>query len=298
MNRLVATIALSLLALVLLASVVLAGTIRVPQDQKDLSVALREAGYGDTVLVEPGKYLLQGRVRNGVKLLSAKGPDSTVLWNKRWHIVMMRDCDLETEVSGFTFDAKGCNIAVACTSGAPTISGNVIRDAWDGINLERSNALVKGNTIRGCNRAIAANNASPEIIENTIVKNAEGLYLVTSSPIIARCSIRNNSKGIFLAGYCYPSIGGTLATANDIEANGYNLYNEGRHIDGTLYTDEREVAVASVNYWGSLCPSRDRFRGEVVFTPWVNAAHDSIYHECPPVEAADSTGSTGSAGSQ
>jgi len=291
MTRVAARAGVVGIAFILLASLLEAGTVRVPLDKPDLALALREARYGDTLLVYPGKYHLQARVRNGVKLISEKGPDSTILWNKRWHIVLLRDCDLETQVSGFTFDGMGCNMAVACTSGAPTITGNLIKDAWDGINLEAANALIKGNTIRGCNRGIAANNASPELIENTITKNGEGLYLVSSSPIIARCKIFNNSKGIFLAGYCYPTIGGTLTAANDIERNGYNLYNDGRRIDGTLYTDEREVAIASHNYWGSLCPARERFRGEVVFTPWVNAAHDSAYHECPKVEVPDTTGS-------
>jgi parallel beta-helix repeat protein len=250
----------------------------VPADQKDLALALREARYGDTVLVYPGKYHIEARVRSGVKLLSAKGPDSTVLWNQRWFIVMLRDCDIETQVSGFTFNGKGCNIAVACTSGAPTITGNSIRDSWDGINLEKSNALVKGNTVRGCNRGITASNASPELIENTIVRNIDGIYLMSSSAIIARCKVITNTRGIYLAGYSYPTIGGRLGTANDIEQNGFNIYNEGRRIDSNLYTDQREVAVASLNYWG-----------KVVFTPWVNAAHDSTYHECPRVEAADTT---------
>jgi hypothetical protein len=202
---------------------------------------------------------------------------------------MLRDCDMETEVSGFTFNAKGCNIAVACTSGAPTITGNVIKDAWDGINLEKASGLVKGNAIRGCNRGIAAREASPELIENSLTRNIDGIYLMSASPVIARCKLVTNTRGITLAGYSYPTIGGKLDTANDFELNAFHIYNEGRHIEGTLYTDQLEVAVASLNYWGSLCPSTDRFRGDVVYKPWANAAHDSIYHECPRVEAADTT---------
>ncbi|HVP57225.1 MAG TPA: NosD domain-containing protein [bacterium] len=283
-----AIVALSI-ALVLIASALESGTVRVPIDQKDLEVALRGAGYGDTVLVYPGKYHIESRVRSGVKLLSAKGPDSTILWNQRWFIVMLRDCDLETQVSGFTFDGKGCNIAVACTSGAPTITGNSIRDAWDGINLEKCNALVKGNTVKGCNRGIAAGNSSPELIENTLIHNINGMYLMSASPVISRCKIANNSKGIYVAGYSYPTIGGKLTTANDIEQNGYNIYNDGRRVDNNLYTDQREVSIASVNYWGSLCPSKDRFGGEVIFTPWANATHDSTYNECPKTAPADTT---------
>lgn len=271
-----------------------AQTCRVPIEQKDLTQALREARYGDTVLVYPGKYHLQSKVKSGVKLLSARGPDSTILWNKRWYIVRLEDCDLETRVSGFTFDGKGCNIAVACTSGAPSIVGNVIRASWDGISLEGSNAFVKGNTVEGCNRGIAVTQANPELVENTITRNGEGIYLFSSSPVIARCSIVKNSRAIFLAGYSYPTVGGSLSAANDIFDNGYALYNEGRRIEGSLYTDQREVAVATYNYWGSLCPDKGKFRGDVVYTPWANAEHDSVYRECPAAAPAAPAGPGGS----
>lgn len=274
--------ALIAMATVLLGTCVEGTTYRVPDDVKDLSQALREAKYGDTVLVFPGKYRLQGKLKSGVKLLSAAGPESTMLWNKRWHIVKMDDCDMDTQLSGFTLDGVGCNIAVACTLGAPVITGNVIRGAWDGISLQRCNALVKGNSIEGCNRAIAIESANPELVENTVFKNAEGLYMVSSSPIVARCVIKSNGRAVFIAGYSYPTIGGSLSTANDFMSNGFTIYNEGRRIEGSLYTDQREVAVATHNYWGSLCPDKGKFRGDVVYSPWVNAEHDSVIKECPP----------------
>lgn len=275
-------VAMTAVSIVLLGTCLEASTHRVPGDVKDLSQALRQARYGDTVLVYPGKYRLQGKVKSGVKLLSAAGPESTTLWNKRWHIVKMNDCDMDTEVSGFTLDGLGCNIAIACTLGAPVISGNVIKGTWDGISLQKCNAFVKGNRIEGCNRGIAIDSGNPELVENTILKNAEGLYLLSASPVVARCTIKSNGRAVFLAGYSYPTIGGSLSTANDIMDNGFSLYNEGRRIEGSLYTDQREVAVATHNYWGSLCPDKGKFRGEVVYSPWVNAEHDSVLKECPP----------------
>jgi hypothetical protein len=279
------------IVIVLVAGSLEGKTYRVPLEDKDLALALSQARYGDTVLVYPGRYHLEARLRSGIKLISAKGPDSTVLWSRRWYAVLLTDCDLETEVRGFTFQCKGANIAVACTSGAPNIEGNVIRDAWDGISLVGANALVRRNDIRGCNRAISMNKANPEIIENTITKNGEGLSIFSSSPIVSRCGISFNGKGITIAGYSYPTIGGSLQTANDIMNNGFNLYNEGRRIENNLYSDEYEVAVASMNYWGNLCPLKERFRGDVVYTPWVNAEHDSSFNECPKTAPSDSGGS-------
>ena len=70
--------ALITMATLLLGARVEGATHRVPNDVKDLSQALREAKYGDTVLVFPGKYHLQSRLKSGVKLLSAAGPESTI----------------------------------------------------------------------------------------------------------------------------------------------------------------------------------------------------------------------------
>lgn len=274
--------ALLAMAILVLSACVEGTTHRVPNDIKDLSQALRQAKYGDTVLVFPGKYNIQSKLKSGVKLLSAAGPESTTLWNKRWHIIKMDDCDMDTELSGFTLDGMGCNIAVACTSGAPVITGNVIRGAWDGISLQGCNALVKGNSIEGCNRGIAIASANPEVVENIISKNAEGLYMLSASPIVARCVVKSNGRAVFIAGYSYPTIGGSLSAANDFISNGYTVYNEGRRIEGSLYTDQREVAIATHNYWGSLCPDKGKFRGDVVYSPWANAEHDSLIEECPP----------------
>lgn len=289
-------IAAAVATMVLVLATQVAGEVyRVPREHKDLREVLRKARYGDSVLVYPGRYHLQTRLRTGVKLLSVEGPDSTVLWNKRWHILKLEDCDLETQVSGFTFDGVGCNIAIACTSGTPTITGNVIKGSWDGISLQRCNAFLRGNIVEGCNRGIVANTCNPEIVENRITKNGEGIYLYSASPIIARCKIVTNGKAIFIQGYSYPMIGGTMSTCNDIVGNGYALYNDGRRISGSLYTAEREVAVATHNYWGSLCPEKNKFTGAVVYSPWVNATHDSTYKECPPAPSGE-TGQTGERG--
>jgi parallel beta-helix repeat protein len=160
-----------------------AKTFAVPGDFKGVQEAVYEATYGDTILVSPGTYKVQAKLRSGVKVLSTKGPDSTVLWNRRWHILELIDCDLETEISGFTFEGEGCNICLPCTTGAPVITGNVIRNSWDGINLFNCNALIKGNTITGCNRGVHLEYSAPEMIENTFSHNGDAVSMVGGSPV-------------------------------------------------------------------------------------------------------------------
>jgi hypothetical protein len=271
----------------LLVMVVGAETLRVPADFADLALAIREATYGDTVLVSPGKYRLQERLRSGVKLLSVEGPDSTVLWNQRWYVLKLIDCDLETTVSGFRFDGRGANICIACTTGAPVIVDNVIQDAWDGIGLYECNAFVKGNTISGCNRGAQLDYSDPEFVENLFLKNGDAISMISSAPVIARCEFNHNSRAILILGHSYPTIGGSLSTANDILKNGYTIYNVGLRIEATSYTNEPEVAIASYNYWGGECPANTRYRGDVVFSPWTNAEHDTLIEKCPEPPATD-----------
>ncbi len=260
-------------------------TIRVPHDEPDLRLALRQAYHGDTVLVFPGKYRVQERVRSGVTVISAAGRDSTTLWNRRWHILLLNDCDMETLISGFTFQGKGSNACVVCTTGAPVITDNVFLDSWDGVALYGCNAFIKGNKFRGCNRAIHLDESNAEIIENEIVRNPDGISLISSSPVIARNLIKSNGRGILILGHSYPVIGGSLQTANEIVSNSFDIYNDGLRIEGGLFTDQREVCVATHNYWGSDCP-KPRFRNDVVYIPWTNAARDTLFNECPE-EAAE-----------
>ena len=266
-----------------------AKTYLVPQQVDDVRMALREASYGDTVLVSPGRYRVQARVRSGVVLTSTHGPDSTTLWSKRWHVLEMNDCDMATTVSGFTFEGKGCNVCFACTTGAPVIEGNIIKQSWDGISLYRSNALIKDNVISGCNRGIHMDYSDPEIVNTVLQNNGDAMSIISSAPMIARCRLENNGRALLILGHSYPTIGGSLETANSFISNGYSIYNAGLRIEGTQYTDEREVAVAAYNYWGSLCPEDGKMRGAVVFRPWTDADYETIYEDCPEEPPAKET---------
>jgi hypothetical protein len=268
-----------------------ARTHRVPQDFKDMRMALREASYGDTVLVSPGKYRVQARVRSGVVVTSTDGPDTTILWNNRWHILELEDCDMATLISGFTFEGKGCNVALACTTGAPVIEGNVIRGPWDGISLFRCNALIRNNDVRGCNRGLYIDLSDPEVLDNVIVNNGDGISMISSAPVIARCTFEANGRAILIQGHSYPTIGGSASTANKILENGYTVYNNGLRIEGSQYTDQREVAVATHNYWGSLCPDSKKMRGAVVYKPWTDEKAEATYEQCPEKKATEEGGS-------
>jgi hypothetical protein len=161
------------------------------------------------------------------------------------------------------------------------IEGNIIRQSWDGIGLYRCNALIKDNVIAGCNRGIQMDYSDPEIVNNVLRNNGDALSIISSAPVISRCRLENNGRALLILGHSYPTIGGSLSTANSFISNGYSVYNRGLRIEGTQYTDQREVAVAAYNYWGSLCPDDRKMRGAVVFKPWTDAGYENTYEQCP-----------------
>ena len=283
--RLTVSLLLGICFVAALSQAISAETIRVPEDFEDVGWALREATYGDTILVAPGKYWVQGRLRSGVKILSAEGPDSTTLWNSRWYILKLVDCDIETVVDGFTMEGKGGNTCLACTTGAPIITNNTIRDSWDGINLVECNAFMKGNTISGCNRGAQCEFSEAQFVENNFEHNVSAISIVSAAPVIARNRFFSNGKAVLIQGHSYPTIGGRLEIANDFIENSYGVFNVGYRTDGAIFTAEREVAIATHNYWGSECPRDRLFMGEVVISPWTDAAHDTLFYDCPEVPA-------------
>jgi hypothetical protein len=133
----------------------------------------------------------------------------------------------------------------------------------------------------GCNRGIHLEYSDPELVENELRHNSDAISLISSSPVIAQSTFSRNGRAILIHGHSYPLIGGSLEAANNILGNTYTIYNRGLQIEGTEFTDRREVAIATHNYWGSDCPNERRFQGDVIYTPWTNAEHDTLLEKCP-----------------
>ena len=173
---------------------------------------------------------------------------------------------METVVSGFTFQGRGSSACIVCSTGAPVITDNIFLESWDGIGLYGSNALFQGNTFSDCNRAIHLDesNAQRSSTESRS-RNRNGISLVSSDPVIARNVIESCGRGIFVLGHSL-STSEVLCRLRMTFWHPTDIYNEGLQIEGILFTDKREVCVATHNYWGSECP-KPRFQNDVVSGP-------------------------------
>ncbi len=211
-----------LVALAASAAGTSAGAVTTPHPGSFATIgeAIQAASPGDTVLVSPGRYVEKFRMKNGVTLRAALGPDSTILVSpggaESFMVENLIECpegiDSTTVIEGFSLDPSGIpGAGIHCESSSPTIRGNVIRRFGWGIRLRNSRAIVEDN-----------------LIEET---SAFGILISASSPTIRRNEIRNNrAAGIEIAGKeSFPVIGGSLRDANKIYSNAYGIRNGSRN---------------------------------------------------------------------
>lgn len=211
----------------LLASVATALVIKVPDDFPTIQQGLNNAGVGDTVLVRQGRYEEQitWPSRDGIRLYSEFGPDSTVIDANGAGRVMTigSSATRATEVRGFTITGGNTNRAAGIDcQGSPAIIGNRItgnisrgsRNHGGGIYISyQTSPLVMGNEITRnvCSDTQTWNygggiyvgmRASPEICYNLINKNecsqgywnyGAGIYCdLQSQPFIYQNVITDN----------------------------------------------------------------------------------------------------------
>ncbi len=206
-----------------------AATLHVPADHGTIQAAVSAAAAGDTVLVAPGEYRELIRMKNGVVLRAAAGPDSTVLYTPGLGASLMEErllefepgVDRSTVVEGFTMDAEGIRgAAVYCEQASPTIRGNVIRDFGWGVNLrDGSDALLERNVIEG--------------------GRSFGVLIFASSPELRGNTITDNQpRGISISGRkSRPVIGGRPEWANRIYGQTFAVVNESRNDIDATYND-------------------------------------------------------------
>lgn len=246
-------------------------TLLVPAAYPKVQEAVLAANPGDTVLVAPGSYTELIRMREGVVLRSAAGPDSTTLVSAGLGATPMQERLIEclegigrtTVIEGFTFDAAGLGgAAIYCEKGSPTIRGNRIRGFGWGLNLRSSEALVEDNLIEEC--------------------RSFGISVFASSPLIRRNEIRSNApEGIVISGKeSRPVIGGSRENTNKIYGNPIGIANQSRNdIDATWNDWGWEIAaeMSSKGYPSDITvilDGNDRLRshrgkGTVDYRHWI-----------------------------
>lgn len=186
------------LLLAALSSASVAGTVTVAPDSSAAYLTIQEgidaATYGDTVLVFPGTYLehvYMGPDADGVVLLSADGPESTVIDGEMVTLSSVIHCEqlgAETLISGFTITGGWANWmggGIRCTYADVTIEGSVFTGNWaaqaggGGVGAEYSSVAVRGCRFeenRGDGAGVAVFGGSAVIQDNDFIGNEANIF--------------------------------------------------------------------------------------------------------------------------
>lgn len=198
-----------------------AAFINVPAEYKAIQPAVNSAKPGDTVLVGPGKYKGNIKLKEAI-ILQGAGADSTVIEGDGNSSVI--EGAKGAVVEGFTITGSGkkgtigvtMDAGIICNNAPMTIANNRITGNNSGLNLYYSPSNVINNEISGSavygiylaySDSLVSNNvitgskshgiynsySNPEIINNTIASNFTGIFSEVSRVVVKNNVITNNT---------------------------------------------------------------------------------------------------------
>jgi hypothetical protein len=271
-------------ATVLAAAPVPAETLRIRtgMDHMEIQEVMDRAAYGDTVLVEPGQYLML-TVRNGIRLIGEQGPENTV-FRHTGAVLNVSQTDSTTLIQNVTVDGvKASEGIIVAENSSVRIRGCVLKNGWVGVRGLQSAFLLEDTEIQNCQNGIYLFESEGIVASCRIHSCITGITLVNSSPRILRNEISRNSLGISVSEHSNPVVGGSLATANRIHGNpGGAVRNNALEKRSGVRTMHPLTLSFPFNYWGADCPdSAQTFRGVVEFRPWVDGTGKKSVETCP-----------------
>jgi parallel beta-helix repeat protein len=189
--------------MIFLSSSLQAATIRVPDDQPTIQAGIYAAVNGDTVLVAPGRYLVNLDF-NGkdIYLTSHAGAEQTILEPDSIYLPIVTFGTGETDqavLDGFTIAKTRGNAALRIDHSSPIIKNNIFTDIAGGrygnnsaiYFVDSSQSLIKNNVFWKNDSAyciiwISSSN-SVGVFNNTIHSGRLGLYIYGQS-----ATVKNN----------------------------------------------------------------------------------------------------------
>ena len=260
-----------------------AATIFVPKEHRTIQAALSAAKAGDTVLVSPGTYQEELRLKSNVILKGDK--TRTPVLTKTVMAVNVQNATIE----GFTVrgGTKNSHFGIVCQASQVTIRDNTVSEFHHGISADLSAVRIVHNTIEhsfnvgiivtiGKDTLIQENHIINNegwgiimsellgeclIIGNTIEDNQNiGIQCLNASPTIRENLIRYNLVGLSID-KSNPDIGTTAdAGRNAIDGN--------RNV--AVENLGRDIVSAKLNYWGNPDgPEPRHIQGRLEYTPWL-----------------------------
>ena len=262
---------------VFIAVPVRGGAVRVPEDYKQLKLAIASTGDGDTVLIGPGTYAdSMIYIQKNITLIGVEGMMRTNLASPGGAIVAV-DGVSHVVLSGLTLDGGGTGeYGIRCRDSGLEIEGcRFRRFEVSGLHVERSSMSMSSSVATGCRSGIyLASSEDVKIERSLFAGNGVGVYVTDSSPLIESNRFKKNDVGIEIRGSSRPVIGGSLQKANKFQRP--SRY--GFHVRNLT----QRMVDCSYNHWygGDFCGFKKYLFGELDFLPYVNQTLTESFDDC------------------
>lgn len=221
-----------------------------PQPYNTIQEGIDAASSSGVVIVLPGVYPEAIQLKPSVSLVGMRGADSTAVTAMASALGIGSD----VVVKGFMFDGEGvASTVLDCLSSSMTIedcsfentTNQAVSCHGGGAVYFRRNSFSMNQTAVSC-----SDSSAPFLGSNTFDQSSFAHVLTFGDP--------------------GPTIGGSLASANDFTNHGL----------GTVWNTGATTVAAEYNYWGADCADPAWFSGPVDYTPWTDETHSSVFTNC------------------
>lgn len=196
-----------------------------------IQAAIDAADVGDTVLVDPGTYHENIRLRSGVNVVGA-GQNATILQGLGNSNVVTATTVFDARMEGFKIIGSGTGPSLAgvfITGGNVQFSRNWIFGNINGVRIQSgSSALLRNNLIEGngstsdpyLNYGIVSLSSTPLIANNLVIHTrGAGLYFAwpdsTGAQVVNNTIADNNDDGIWCYSGANVTIKNNIVTRNN-----------------------------------------------------------------------------------
>ncbi|MBC8249504.1 MAG: FG-GAP repeat protein [Anaerolineales bacterium] len=201
-----------------------------------INVAVSEARYGDTIIVNPSTYNETINMKSGVKIYGAGAEVTVISGDGSGPVVTASGVEImgNAVISGFTIMGGNADHGggIYIHNASPTVENNIVISNsatffGGGICVEGGLPTIRNNVIVSNSAAVFGGgiyvaNGSPAIINNTIIGNSAaifggGIFNLRGSPIIGNNIIVNNTA--FSSGGIHNHDGAPISDYNNVWGN-------------------------------------------------------------------------------
>ncbi len=213
-----------------------AADIRIPQDIKDIYIAVAKVKEGDRLLISPGTYSLDHSIvlSKSIRIKGEKGPDKTILQGDGTFPVIIVEQNASPTIEGLTI----CSRPLA-KEDIPPVRGGGIYVAKNAAPIIRNNIIRENQAVFG--GGIYCDTGSSPVIEmshillNKAGASGGGIFLFQTKAMVSRNTLQAN--------VAHRAGGGVFAYKDTAEIKNCIIWKNSAQTGGGIHLEESSCQV-------------------------------------------------------